>query len=329
MVLLAVRGSITPVPMSEAMFWQIHKADGPWFVGDMQFTADADTVAYVRSRGDYEGPYRNSEELRDKLHKDGAFYKLIELEDMPKQIYKKRPIEMSDELRKVYKHMRDEYIAEYGNVTCTASSKMVAMIRLQQISSGFVSEIKQIGSDYVDDDPEGLLDVDILPEKVTEWITPNLKYKMLLEDIESHSERFIILTHFTAEAAMLYELLQDKWKVMLFTGWKKTANIEDFQEGRYHGIIANTRCISRGYNLQKDCHHMHFYSNTFSLEDRVQVEGRIFRIGQQQPCVYYDYVYEKTVDEQVVEALQQRRSLLDFIMTKETSMKTLLEEVWN
>jgi len=96
------------------------------------------------------------------------------------------------------------------------------------------------------------------------------------------------------------------------TGSKKTGTIDDFRTGKYDIMVANGRLISRGYNLQNS-HQMLFYDNTASLEDRLQLEGRIFRIGQDQACVYTDYVTKGTVEDLTLAALRQKKQLLDYI----------------
>ena len=85
-----------------------------------------------------------------------------------------------------------------------------------------------------------------------------------------------------------------------------------------------------GFNLQELCHHMIFYSNTFSLEDRIQVEARIYRAGQKQKCIYIDYVMKDTIDMKVYATLKQKKQLADYI--RETSVKDMLtkrDEVFN
>jgi hypothetical protein len=55
------------------------------------------------------------------------------------------------------------------------------------------------------------------------------------------------------------------------------------------------------------CHNIIFYSNDFSLEKRLQAEGRIKRTGQEQKYVFIDHVYLGTVDMKIVVALKSKR----------------------
>jgi SNF2 family DNA or RNA helicase len=86
-------------------------------------------------------------------------------------------------------------------------------------------------------------------------------------------------------------------------------------------MVGNVKVISKGFNLQNG-YSLFFYSNTFSLEDRLQSEARIKRIGQNKACLYFDYISEDTVDMKVVAALRQHREVADYI--RNTPMKSFL-----
>ena len=109
------------------------------------------------------------------------------------------------------------------------------------------------------------------------------------------------------------------------TGWKKVGSIEGFKQGKYQIMVANIRVISMGFNLQELCHHMIFYSNTFSLEDRIQVEARIYRSGQRNTCIYIDYVMKDTIDMKVYASLKQKKQLADYI--RDNSVEDMLTKV--
>lgn len=69
-----------------------------------------------------------------------------------------------------------------------------------------------------------------------------------------------------------------------------------------------------GFNLQC-AHYMMFYSNTFSYEDRDQVTKRIWRIGQQQQCTYFDYLCEQSIDEHILnDVLEGKKKVADSVM---------------
>jgi len=241
---------------------------------------------------------------------------------MPPQVYNKKTVVMSEVQRKAYMDMERELLAMYGGATTTAANKLSALIRLQQISSGFIVQ-GQLNFNPEEFELRGDDSYDIEPGQVM-WLGSTVpKLEALYRDVEESSRPIIIITRFSAEAARISEDLSKQYRVLLYTGWRKTGTIEEFKEGKYEILVANIRCISRGFNLQNACQ-MFFYSNTFSLEDRLQTEGRIFRIGQKNPCAYTDYINEETIDLKVVGALRQKRALLDYI--RGTSLTAFVED---
>jgi SNF2 family DNA or RNA helicase len=252
-----------------------------------------------------------------------AMYKLLkDCVDMPEQNYNRRLVTMSPAQAQAYGDMEEQLLALYGGAQTTAANKITAMIRLQQISSGFIvnSAIAPSDPEFQDSglasmylvDEEEESDYDLEPGQVV-WLGDNCpKMEMMFNDIEEASLPCIIVTRFSAEAARIYDELSKTHSCCLMTGWKRIGTIDEFKEGKYEIMVANIRVISKGFNLQV-AHQMFFYSNTFSLEDRLQAEGRIFRIGQASVCSYTDYVNDGTIDLKVVGALRQKRALLDYI----------------
>ena len=52
-----------------------------------------------------------------------------------------------------------------------------------------------------------------------------------------------------------------------------------------------------------------FYSNSFSLEQRLQAEDRAHRIGQTRNVTYVDLVAQGTVDAKIVRALRNKQDI--------------------
>ena len=71
-----------------------------------------------------------------------------------------------------------------------------------------------------------------------------------------------------------------------------------------------------GFNLQAVAHHILFYSNSYSFEDRRQTEGRIYRANQNEKCIFIDYVMEDTVDEDILKAQADKKSMAEYIKDK-------------
>lgn len=264
----------------------------------LKYGIDFESYDIIRKQEKYEGPYKHLEQLKQLIQKTADIVSIKDVLDMPKQVYHTKRLEMEPEQARAYKDMRDKLIAQYKGQTTTAASKISCYCRLQQIATGFITSVPDS-----DDDPS---------ERVVTWFDKVPKLDQLMCDIEEIEGQVIVVTHFTAEASRIFEQLSKTYNCCLITGWKKVGSIDDFKEGKYKVMVANIRVIAFGFNLQNCCH-MIFYSNTFSLEDRLQVEARIFRTGQTQTCIYTDYLMKGTIEEKIVSSLHSKQKLLDYL----------------
>ena len=282
------------------------------------FGVNMKTYEIVQQQEKWEGPYLGLDRLKEQIGRVSSFVKIEDIADMPEKVYNKRTLDMPDEMRRVYKDMEERFVAWYKDKETDAKAKVTVKLRLQQIASGFITSVASLPNDATDEEVIKFL-ADPPPREVT-WFDKKPKLDQLVADLEElgRGEKAVVLTHFTAEASMLYDVLTEKgFKVNLQTGWKKVGSIESFKEGKEKVMVANIRVVSKGFNFQADCNHLYFYSNTFSLEDRQQSEARIYRLGQSRTCVYTDYCMKDTVDEDVWARLQQKQSLSDFFWTKD------------
>lgn len=317
-----VNGRKIRILINEESWTAIHNCDN-YEAAAALFGVTYSTYELIRSQETYEGPFRNVDEIRTRMLDKAMWVDIRQCVDMPKQVYNRKLLDMSPEQQRVYREMENTLIATYKDKETTANSKIVAYIRLQQIASGFIV------SQNVPDTEEALEDP---PEKEITWFDEKPKVDQLLNDVEEivsaegvNKNQVIVVTHFSAEASMLFDILKEAgYKCCLMTGWKTVGSVEGFKQHKYDIMVANIRVIKEGLNLQEHCHHTIYYSNTFSLDDRLQSEARTFRIGQSETCIYIDYVMKDTIDMKVYAALKQKKSVSDYI--KNTSLESFLTE---
>lgn len=321
---IAVNNREINVPLS-AEWWSAIKGCSDYSTAFAICGCSVDTFNVVHSQDSYEGPHKHADELKEALKAVSIFKLLVDCVDMPPQNYTTRNLTMSDALRECYDSMKQEFIAEYDDHMMTAKSKLVVMLRLQQISSGFIYDTSSLYADEEETDEDvdflrlwhGADDKDITPDDPVKWIgKSNPKLDALYRDVEETSKPCIISTRFSAEAKRIFDDLSKRYRCCLITGWKRVGSIEEFKEGKYDVMVANVASMARGHNLQRS-HTILSYSNTFSLELRLQLEGRIFRLGQEYPCEYIDYVYNNSIDQKIVESLLLKRNLLDYMRSSD------------
>ena len=192
------------------------------------------------------GPYKHVEELREAIEPVSVFAKLVDCVDMPATHYIIREVGMTATQEKLYKDMKKNLMSSYAaadglTVVTHAKNTLVASLRLQQISSGFIvgqgQETEQEYESFADM-YEHMLEQDLMPDQVV-WLGDSIpKLDALLRDIEELDKPVIVLTRYTAEAAKIYDVLKDKYRTGLFTGWKVVGGIDEFKAGTTMSFVA-------------------------------------------------------------------------------------------
>lgn len=309
-----------------AKTWKAIKACPTYEAANALFNVTLDTYDLIQHQEQYTSPYRRVDELIQMLKPCSVFINLEDCVDMPERVYVQRNLSMGAQQRTAYKSMEDELVAGIpnGNLVedirfmmdvAEAPNRASAYMKLRQITSGYLAI--NYSMDEEGDQHDWHLDE---CEKVhARFFNEQPKLEQLKVDIASilgepnaSRDKIIICCNFTAEAKAAYEHVT-KWgySAVLKTGTQCIGSMEDFKNGDAQLLIANIKCIAEGFNLQERCNHMIFLSNTWSLKDRMQVEARIYRIGQKHKCMYIDYVYKGTIDEHVLVNMEAKREVFN------------------
>lgn len=256
--------------------------------------------------------FHNIPELREKVNSCSLRYIKEECLDLPKKIYMVREFDLSDEQLKTYSKLAEELMTMLQGKEIVASKAILKLIRFSQISSGFLgyndeNETPQVH--FFKDNPKLETLSDILQEEVPK------------------DEKIIIWCRFIAEITLIEKLCKDlKISCVTFYGAtpdkQRQKNIDDFNSPSGPRIfIGQIRTGGIGINLTAASYCIYF-SNSYSLEDRLQSEDRAHRIGQTKNVTYIDLIGRKTVDSSILKALKKKSNLADQIT--QDSLKKLL-----
>ena len=259
--------------------------------------------------------YKNLEELHDMIKDDSSRVLKADVLDLPPKLYSKRFFDMSPRQAKLYSELRDNFMADLDGGSVSADLAITRMLRLQQITSGFVAiEEKRIpdleNPDYIEYVNKV---VDIEDGK-------NLRLKLLEEIIETLEGKAIIWARFTREIDMIMALLGDR--AVRYDGQVKTdaraAAIKSFQhdEDGAQFFVANAAAGGTGLTLTKATTTI-YYSNNFKLSERLQSEDRNHRIGTVNPVNYIDLICNDTIDLHIVNALIEKLDVSRIVMGDE------------
>jgi len=216
--------------------------------------------------------------------------------NLPPKLYQRLVFELAPEQRAVYDKLRKEYMVELeGGVLVTAALAMVRILRLQQVASGYLPN---------PDDPEAE------PILVPQASNPRLRAFMdWLEDIGP--QQAIVWCRFTHDVDLICRELGPP-RCVRFDGKvgekDKATALDLFKGGKRQICVAKASSMGMGLTLVNSSISF-YYSNTFSLLERLQSEDRQHRPGQHHAVTYVDLIADRTVDSKILAALRSHHEV--------------------
>jgi SNF2 family DNA or RNA helicase len=194
--------------------------------------------------------------------------------------------------------MEKELRIEVEGGEMTPVKALAALVKLQQITSGFIVKPNQAGTLYI---PDG-----------------NPRLKALLDVIERIPGKLIVWARFHEELdCVAAELRAAGRRVVEYHGRvserEREAAVDGFQNGNADVFVGQGQSGGVGLTLTA-AEHAIYYSNDFNLRTRLQSEDRCHRIGTKSSVVYIDLVAEDTVDEAISRSLQRKAVLAATIL---------------
>lgn len=244
--------------------------------------------------------YRNMDDLADVMGKIGTVVRKEDvLDDLPPITFQKFYFHMSERQKYIYELMRKDGMAIWKNASCTADRKIVLLLRLQQITSGWVPTDEQMPGD----EPQ-LIDGE------------NSRLKALLEWVSTVGRsQVLVWAYFRRDQQLVLDALRDAgYNTELYDG-----NLDDvktrFQQGKFQILVASQARAAEGLNLQ-NCHLMAYYTNNWKSLQRTQSLARCHRKGQRNPVTVVDFVARGSGDEAMLEALNGKKELAEYVKLK-------------
>lgn len=244
--------------------------------------------------------YKNLDELTDLIAPYSfRVTKKQCLKDLPEKIYAPpRRVEWTPEQLLAYKRMKSLFETEINGEQVIATNVLAQIVRLQQITSGYVTR------------PDG---------SVLEIIPParNPKLKECMAIIDESPGKVIVWGRFTEELTALGELLtKAKIKWGRYDGTipmrDRNAIENEFKFGELTVLLANA--AAGGYG--KDWYMAEtviFLSNSYVTEERVQAEDRAHRRDTKNSVSYYDIVIPHTEDERVLRVIRDNLAISELV----------------
>lgn len=255
---------------------------------------------------------RNLDELIAKAHSIAYRVTKDECLDLPDKTFEEIPVLLDERSKKMYKQLVRQSVAELDQCEVTANHVLVRMLRLQQLTGGFL----------VDDDG-----------KRHQINTSKLD---ALEDIVEalclgEGKKLIIFTRFIAEMDAIQErveamLAADKCDLVRIDGSVKASQrgeiVERFQKNpRCRVFLGEIDACAEGLTLTA-AQTIVYYSVNWNYAKYQQSADRIHRIGQTGKCTYLHLIAPGTIDEKIMRALKSKESLARSVVDNWRSILT-------
>ena len=228
----------------------------------------------------------------------GRSYRVLKNDvlDLPEKVYIDREVELTKEQGEAYRQMRDELRIEIESLPrVDAFNVLSRLLRLTQVTAGLVGTSTD-GYKWLPDNGkvtelDNLLNDELKGEQV-------VIFGLYQRELEELARRYV-----GAETLLpiIYGPTPEKVRHGL---------IEDFQAGRRRLLFAQIRTGGIGINLTA-AQTAIYYSRSWSLEEYLQSQDRLHRIGQTGTVSIIHLVAKGTVDEQIAKALRSKQGLAD------------------
>jgi len=289
----------TPIPKGPLDLYSQTEILGPGTLGFKSYYAFKNRYAITKLERNgvraYEvvTGYQNINELSEKVGKIAAVIKKKDCLDLPDKIYETVHVDFTPEQMKAYNDLVQRAITYLENHEITAVNAVSLINRLLQICCGQL----KVEDRYLS--------------------IPNHRLETLKDLVEQSGTQVIVWSSYVQNsldaAAYLGPLA-----VRVPAGLSPTAlysKLQAFRTGDKKALIANPASLGHGLTLN-EAPNIIYLSNRFNLEHRLQSEDRSHRYGQDKNVLYTDLITLGTVEERVIQILQEKKNLADLILTK-------------
>jgi SNF2 family DNA or RNA helicase len=254
-----------------------------------------------------------AQELRARI--ESRSYRVLKSQvlDLPPKVYENRWVELDGKQAAAYKQMKAELRVALEGHDILAPTILTQLLRLTQITAGLIGE----RGDYL-------------------WLEPSAKLTELDELLneELAGEQVVVFGLYQRELEKLWlryappSTGYDEWDLpaILYgpTPEKRRHELVDqFQSGQRRLLFAQAHTGGIGINLTA-ARTAVYYTRGWSLEDYIQSQDRLHRIGQQGTVTIINLVAKSTVDVVIDRALAAKQNMAD-ILTGDVARKLAAE----
>ena len=243
--------------------------------------------------------YQNLDDLVQKAHSVAFRCRKEDCLDLPEQVDQVMFCDLEREAQRIYDQLVKESVAELSEENIVMAPNVLSrLLRLSQMTGGYLRVDEQ--TTLVSKAKMGLLEE-------------------TLDDLLEAGKKVVVFARFVPEIEAIVKMLEKK-KVahgLIYGATPMDARgemVESFQtDPAVKVFVAQVQTAGLGITLHAADTAI-FYSLDYSFANYDQCRARIHRIGQKNKCTYIHLVARMTVDEKVLAALAEKKSLADQVV---------------
>lgn len=249
-------------------------------------------------------PFMHLDELMSRIGDKALKVDRESLFDLPPKLYKTYSFYLTNEQRKLYLELQDKHCTD----KIVVDSGLKLYLRFQDICNGYEPVD---GEEYFDKDgiPHTKVYLDPLKE--------NPKIDMLEEVMDEIGEKQVVI--WCSRTRLLYDARERLESKGILCGTydgkvgkeERERDYELFSKGKIQAIFVNQASGAYGLDGLKEADYAVYLCSSYSVEQRVQSEDRIYRGEVTRKKYIIDITCKGTCEDRVVEALRQGKELIN------------------
>lgn len=249
-------------------------------------------------------PFKNLDELWERIGDTCLKVERKTVRDVPPKLYKTYNAELTDEQKKLYLQLQNQHCTD--NIVVDNGLKLY--LRFQDICNGY-EPVE--GEEYLDKEGNTHNKVDLIPLK------ENPKLDILEEVIDEIGNEQVVV--WCSRTKLLYDGVQRLrdagYSVGVYDGKigakQREEDYQNFDQGNIQILFVNQASGAYGLDGLKKANYAIYLCSSYSVEQRVQSEDRIYRGEITGNKYIIDITCKGTCEDRVVEALKLGQELLD------------------
>jgi len=237
-------------------------------------------------------------EFLQKMHSVAFRVTKKECLDLPDITEEVRYVQLEDKCMKLYSEIQKESYTEIQGSDVTAVNVLTKLLRLSQITGGFLTDDEGICTEVSTAKLEALSDI--------------------VDSMMADNKKLVIIARFVAELDAIQQMLEKKkinYSIVRGGVHNREEMIHNFQNDPDCKVfVGQIAAAGLGITLTA-ASTMVFFSMDYSMSNFDQCKARIHRVSQVNDCHYIYLICKNTVDVKVLRALRNKvdlaKSLVD------------------